>query len=82
MNGKSSQTFQELETELAFPEATVFKRLCTVGKMQKEGNGLTESSIHNRFNIAISLLVKQTKKSFLWSIVNEELKCIYHLNIK
>lgn len=86
LHENSARTLQELGNELGVTEAAVSKRLNAMGKIQKEGrwvpHELSESAIHNRFNITVSLLARQKKKSFLWRIVTGDEKWIYYDNPK
>lgn len=86
LDGNPAQTLKELSDSLAVDESTVSRRLHAMGKIQKEGkwlpHELTENAISSRFNIAVSLLARQKKKSFLWRIVTGDEKWIYYDNPK
>lgn len=86
LNENTAQTLKELAEQLNVDESTVSRRLHAMGKIQKEGrwvpHKLSESAIANRFNIAVSLLAKQKKKSFLYRIVTGDEKWIFYDNPK
>ena len=86
LHENSARTLVELGNKLGVTAAAVSKRLHALGKIQKEGkwvsNELSDSAIHNRFNIAVPLLARQKKKSFLWHIVTGDEKWIYYDNPK
>jgi len=76
----------ELSKALNVTPKAVSKRLHAMGKIHKEGiwlpHKLSENAILNRLSIAISLLARQRKKSFLWRIVTNDEKWIYFDNPK
>lgn len=82
----STQTQKQLAQHLGVTSMAISKRLHAMGKIHKEGkwlpHELTESAIANRFNIAVSLIARQQRKSFLWRIVTGDEKWIYFNNPK
>lgn len=86
LDENSAQTLKELADELDVTEMAVSKRLHAMGKIQKEGkwipHELSPTAMSNRLSIAVSLLSKQKKKSFLWRIVTGDEKWIHYDNPK
>lgn len=86
LDQNSAQTEKELAEALGVGQATVSRRLHAMGKILKAGkwlpHELTECAIANRYNIAVCLLARQRRKSFLWRIVTGDEKWIFFDNPK
>lgn len=78
LDENSTQSTSELVRALNIGRTIVTKRLHTMGEMLKERkwlpHELSQSTIANRLNICISLIIRQRKKSFLCRIVTDDKK--------
>lgn len=81
-----SQTLKDLAETLKVTHVAVFKRLKTLGIIQKQGNwiphALTPRDMEQRFSICNLLLQRQKRKNFLPRIVTGDEKWIRYNNHK